>query len=139
LTHGVYHFTAKIVKRKDGRSVVGAAAYRAGSLLHENSTGITHDYRDKDGVAHSEILAPDGAPDWVYDRLTLWNTVDAVETRKDAQLARDIEIGLPIELKQSEQIALARDFARRAFVDKGMVADFAVHLDNPRTHTPTSC
>jgi Ti-type conjugative transfer relaxase TraA len=77
-------------------------------------------------------LAPDGAPDWVYDRLTLWNTVDAVETRKDAQLARDIEIGLPIELKESEQIALARDFARREFVAKGMVADFAVHLDNPQ-------
>jgi len=95
----IYHFTAKIVKRTDGRSVVGAAAYRAGSLLHENSTGITHDYRDKDGVAHSEILAPDRAPDWVYDRLTLWNTVDAIETRKDAQLARDIEIGLPIELQ----------------------------------------
>jgi MobA/MobL family len=43
------------VKRTEGRSVVGAAAYRAGSILHENSTGITHDYRDKDGVAHSDM------------------------------------------------------------------------------------
>jgi hypothetical protein len=98
----IYHFTAEIVKRKDGRSVVG--------------------------VAHSEILAPDGASDWVDDRFTLWNTVDAVETRKDAQLARDIEVGLPIELTKSELVALARDFTRRAFVAKGMVADFAVHL-----------
>jgi ATP-dependent exoDNAse (exonuclease V) alpha subunit len=54
------------------------------------------------------------------------------EKRKDAQLAREIEIGLPVELTQREQIALARDYARREFVAKGMVADLGVHLDNPQ-------
>jgi hypothetical protein len=34
-----------------------------------------------------------GAVDWVFDREQLWNAVEAAERRKDAQLAREIEIG----------------------------------------------
>jgi ATP-dependent exoDNAse (exonuclease V) alpha subunit len=120
-----------------GESAVAGAAYRAASLLHEERTGITHDYTRKRGVEHAEILAPEGAPSWVFDRETLWNTVELAEKRKDAQVAREIEIGLPVELSKREQIALARDFARREFVAKGMVADFGIHLDNsqnPHAH-----
>jgi len=128
----IYHFHAKMVKRAQGQSVVAGAAYRSGSLLHEESTGLIHDYRNKPGVEFSEILAPDGAPEWVHDRTMLWNAVDKVEARKDAQLAREIEIGLPIELAEREQERLLKDFARREFVSKGMVADLAIHRDNPQ-------
>ena len=127
----IYHFHAKLVKRGQGQSAIAAAAYRSGSKLYEASTGITHDYTHKHGVEHSEILAPAGAPAWVFDRATLWNTVEASETRKDAQVAREIEVGLPIELKDNEQVALLRDFVKREFVSKGMVADIGVHRDNP--------
>ena len=133
----IYHLSAKIISRADGRSVVAAAAYRAGESLKEESTGITFDYTRKQGVAHREILAVEGAPRWVYDRLTLWNSVDRVEKRRDAQLAREIEIGLPVELDHDQQVALARDFARREFVNRGMVADLAIHRQdahNPHAH-----
>ena len=76
----IYHLTAKMVKRSAGRSAVAAAAYRSGSLLHEEATGITHDYSRKVGVEHTEILAPDEAPAWVFDRGRLWNAVEAAET-----------------------------------------------------------
>jgi Ti-type conjugative transfer relaxase TraA len=127
----IYHFHAKMVKRAEGQSVIAGAAYRSGSKLYEESTGITHDYTHKQGVEHSEILAPTGAPEWVFDRATLWNAVEAAEKRKDAQVAREIEVGLPIELEDNEQIALVRDFVRREFISRGMVADFNVHRDNP--------
>jgi Ti-type conjugative transfer relaxase TraA len=127
----IYHFHAKMVHRAKGQSTVAAAAYRSGSRLVEESTGITHDYINKPGVDHTEILAPEGAPAWVFDRHTLWNTVEASEKRKDAQVAREIEVGLPIELKDKEQVALLRDFVNREFVAKGMVADIGVHRDNP--------
>jgi Ti-type conjugative transfer relaxase TraA len=76
-------------------------------------------------------LAPEGAAEWVFDRERLWNTVEAFEDRKDSQVAREIEIGLPIELSKAEQIELLRDFVKREFVSRGMVADFSLHLDNP--------
>ncbi len=126
-----YHFTVKIVSRTHGRSVVGAAAYRSGTRLKENSTQLTYDYTRKHGVEHTEILAPNNAPSWVFDRSQLWNTVDQVEKRKDAQLARDMEIALPIELDNNAQVELLRDFVRHEFVAKGMVADCAIHRDNP--------
>ena len=131
MTVAIYHFHAKLVKRGQGQSAVAGAAYRSGSKLYEASTGITHDYTFKSGVEHSEILLPQGAPEWMADRQTLWNAVEAAETRKDAQVAREIEVGLPIELKDKEQVALLRDFVTREFVAKGMVADIGIHRDNP--------
>ena len=127
----IYHLHAKIVSRGAGRSVVAAAAYRAGAELRDEQVGLTFDYTKKSGVDHAEILAPDGAPAWVIDRGALWNAVEAVEKRKDAQLAREIEVALPIELTKAEQVALVRDFAMQQFVAKGMVVDLAVHRDNP--------
>ena len=135
----IYHQTTKMVKRSDGRNAVAAAAYRAGISLYEEATGLTHDYSKKMGVEHSEILAPENAPQWVFDRQVLWNTVEAAEDRKDAQVAREIEIGLPLELTKNEQIALLRDFVQREFVARGMVADFSLHLDNPENPMRTSC
>lgn len=133
----IYHLTAKVISREKGRSVVAAAAYRAGDSLYDERLGQTFDYTRKQGVRHTEILAPEGVPAWIYSRERLWNAVEASEKRKDSQLAREIEIGLPWELDAEAQIALLRDFAQREFVSKGMVADFALHrdnLENPHAH-----
>jgi Ti-type conjugative transfer relaxase TraA len=127
----IYHLSVKLVKRESGRSSVASAAYRAAAILIEDRTGQTHDYTRKVGVEHSEILAPEGAPDWVYDRGTLWNTIERIEKRRDAQLAREVEVGLPIELDGPGQLSLLRQFVRREFVARGMVADFSIHRDDP--------
>jgi ATP-dependent exoDNAse (exonuclease V) alpha subunit len=133
----IYHFSAKIVSRKEGRSVVAAAAYRAGEQLYDRHIGQTFDYTRKAGVEYTEILAPAESPSWIHDRESLWNAVEDVERRKDAQLAREIEIGLPVELTKERQVELLRDFAQRTFVSRGMVADIALHRDNmqnPHAH-----
>jgi Ti-type conjugative transfer relaxase TraA len=133
----IYHLSAKIIARSSGRTVVAAAAYRAGASLHDEASGVTFDYTRKRGVEHTEILAPHNAPDWVFDRSRLWNAVEAAEKRKDAQLAREIEVGLPVELGRDEQVALLKDFIQREFISKGMVAEFAIHRDkahNPHAH-----
>lgn len=79
------------------------------------------------GVEHVEIIAPAGAPAWVHDRARLWNAVEAGEKRKDAQLARDIELALPHELTPVQRLDLVRGFVASAFVSQGMVADIAIH------------
>ena len=133
----IYHLSAKIVSRKEGRSVVAAAAYRSGEALHDQHVGQTFDYTRKAGVEHTEILAPAESPSWIRHRETLWNAVERIERRKDAQLAREIEIGLPVELTKERQVDLLRDFTQRTFVSTGMVADIALHRDNmenPHAH-----
>lgn len=123
----IYHLSAKVISRAGGRSSVAAAAYRSGGRLRDNRQGVEHDYSRKGGVVHTEILAPETAPDWMQDRDQLWNAVEAVERRRDAQLAREIEIALPRELGPGARLELIRGFVQRAFVDRGMVADLAVH------------
>src|ERR1700678_1361165 len=127
----IYHFTAKIVSREKGQYAVASAAYRAADCLYDERLGVTWNYTRKEGVAHTEILAPEGVPTWIYNRERLWNAVEAIEIRKDAQLARDLEVALPRELDAEAQIVLLRDFVQREFVKKRMVADFAQHRDNP--------
>jgi ATP-dependent exoDNAse (exonuclease V) alpha subunit len=116
---------------------VAAAAYRAADCLYDERLGQTWDYTRKQGVRHAEILAPGGVPAWIYNRERLWNVTETIEQRKDAQLAREIEIALPRELNAEAQITLLRDFVQREFVSKGMVADCSLHrdnLENPHAH-----
>jgi Ti-type conjugative transfer relaxase TraA len=125
----IYHFSAKIISRGSGRSAVAAAAYRSASRFHDERLGRHHDFTNKAGVIHSEVMLPDGAPERLADRETLWNEVEAVEKRKDAQLAREVEFAIPRELTQAQGIALARDFVATEFVARGMIADVNVHWD----------
>lgn len=135
-----YHLSAQPVKRSEGRSVVAMAAYRAGVLLKDERRGTDVDYRRRRGVMHAEILAPDDAAEWLLDRESLWNAVERMEVRKDAQLAREINMALPHELTDDERLKLVRSFVREHFVSLGMVADFAIHApvpekgDDPRNH-----
>jgi Ti-type conjugative transfer relaxase TraA len=132
----IYHFTAKVIRRSHGRSAVAAAAYRSASAFTDQRQGQSFDYSDKSGVIHSEILLPEGAPEWMRDREQLWNAAEAAEKRRDAQVAREVEFALPEELKDFEAIGLAREFVVREFVARGMVADLNVHWDegNPHAH-----
>ena len=111
---------------------MAAAAYRAAEELHDKLLDQDHDYTAKQHVVHREIMLPDGAPERWLDRATLWNEVEAAERRKDAVLARDIEISLPRELGQAEAVALVQGFVREQFVSRGMVADLNVHWTKAR-------
>ena len=132
----IYHFSAKVVSRANGSSAVASAAYRSASELHDDRLNRDHDFSDKAGVIHSEVMLPDGAPERLDDRATLWNEVEAGEKRKDAQLAREVEFSIPREMEEKQGVQLARDFVKKQFVDRGMVADLNVHWDKAKDGTP---
>jgi Ti-type conjugative transfer relaxase TraA len=125
----IYHFSAKVISRAAGSSALAAAAYRSASRLHDQRLDRHHDFSNKAGVIHSEVMLPEGAPEHLSDRERLWNEVEGAEKRIDAQLAREIEFAIPRELSPEMGIPLARDFVEREFVGLGMVADLNVHWD----------
>ena len=43
----IYHCLVKIIGRSKGKSVIAAAAYRAGKKLYDRETGLTHDFTDR--------------------------------------------------------------------------------------------
>jgi Ti-type conjugative transfer relaxase TraA len=127
----IYHLSTQIISRGGGRSVVAAQAYRAAKKIHDERLGKTFDFTRKSGVEHTEIMVPDVAPAWMKDRKKLWNAIEKLEKRKDAQLAREVQVALPKELSKEAQVELAREFVKEHFTKHGMVADLAVHRDNP--------
>ena len=98
----IYHCNISIVSRGKGKSAVAAAAYRSGEKITNEWDGMTHDYTRKRGVVHTEILLPPHAPPSFSDRATLWNSVELYEKAGNAQLAREIDAALPIELSREE-------------------------------------
>lgn len=157
----MFHLRAKIIGRSGGASAAGATAYRAGSRvatahmayvagekLTDPTTRKVHDYRAKGridkngyGVLHREVLAPEGAPAWVFDLQKLANAVEGREKRRDAQLYRELEVSLPRELGLEDWKAMLRVFVERTCVREGMIAAVFIHNerasdggDNPHAH-----
>lgn len=82
-------------------------------------------------------MLPTHAPPSFSDRSALWNSVEESEKSNNAQLAREVEIALPIELSREEQTRLVRGYCSSQFVSKGMCADFNIHdtgNGNPHAH-----
>ncbi|WP_375327139.1 MobA/MobL family protein [Candidatus Tisiphia endosymbiont of Nemotelus uliginosus] len=145
----IYHLNKSSVQRSEGQSAVASAAYISGSKLTYNivdgDTNVelsrTFDYSNKLGLAFSQILAPDNAPSWVYNREELWSKAEAAEGRINARPAYKFITALPKELTLEQNIELAQQFATKYLVSSGMVADVNIHYDNennPRCNAMTT-
>lgn len=127
------------ITRGSGGSAMKAAAYRSCSKLSlsvtDKETNITvdlvSDYSSKKGLAYSQIHAPENAPDWTYDRQSLWQRVEDVETKENARLAGEYTMALPKEFTVEQNIALIKEFVEEVFVSCGIVVDVNFHNDNP--------
>ena len=146
----IFHLSAQIIGKGGGRSAVAAAAYRHCAKMEREETGEDIDYSRKGGNAHSEFALPDGAPAWIAEfakthtpaetSAYFWNAVEQNETRRDAQLMREIVLALPNELTREQNIELVRDYVGRELSARGITADWAFHdmKDNPHVHLMTS-
>lgn len=126
----IFYSRAKTIGAKQG-SIVKAVAYRSGQKLRRDKTGEVADYSRKQGVIHSEIIAPDTASNWTSDREQLWNKVEAAEKRKDARYAREIILALPHELTNEQNIVLLQHYIKSNLAPMGMVADYSIHVPDP--------
>jgi ATP-dependent exoDNAse (exonuclease V) alpha subunit len=133
----IFHCSAKIFKRSEGKNSLASAAYRSGQELYDERTETRFKFAGADRVMHTEIIAPADAPEWALDRQGLWNSVEQSEKRKDSQLAREFELALPVELDLDQQRDLVRGWAAAQFTAFGIVADVAIH-DGRRSNKPAN-
>lgn len=134
--NGYYLFSASMVN-KSNQSVVAMASYRSDEKLYSERDGLTKKYKDHTIKPESFILSPHNAPSWTKDREKLWNEVETYEDRDNAQLARNILLGLPNDMTNEQQLELTKEYVQEEFVDEGMVADVSIHRDdknNPHAH-----
>lgn len=131
----IYHLEAQIIGRSEGRNAVACAAYRAGEKLYCEETQAYKNFDRKQHITYKAIMLPPNAPREYADRATLWNAVQKIEKNKNAQLCREFNIALPIEFSEEQQIAVLNEFLQ-PLVDRGMIADIAIHdiKGNPHAH-----
>jgi len=130
------------ISRGAGRSVVAAAAYRAGERLRDERSGRLHNHSKRIDVPHKEILLPKDLDvnqiPWVKERAELWNAAERAERRRDARVGREFQIGLPHELSADQRRELARAFSQELADRYQAVVDLAVHeprpAGDPRNH-----
>jgi ATP-dependent exoDNAse (exonuclease V) alpha subunit len=131
----IYFMSMKTFGRGGGGSATQAVAYRAGERIRDERTGRVFDYSDRAGVMHTEIVLPskfeDADMSWAHDRSTLWNAVEAAETRSNSRVAREFLVALPVELSPEQRLQLVRNFTHELVERHGFAADFAIHA--PRT------
>jgi hypothetical protein len=129
---GFYHCSVKNVGRSNGRSIVAAAAYRAGERLFDEITGQYADYRARGGVIDSFIITCADTPDWALAaareaRQRLWNEAERAEPRANGRLATELELALPHELTAEQRKELVSVFVLQIVEKYGVAADVAIH------------
>jgi hypothetical protein len=146
----MYRLEVKLHPIGGGRSILAAAAYRAGSRLAERDAGTlaaaayrtgeaqeeggrVHDFTRKRGILASEIHAPQHTPERLLDRGCLWREVEAAERKKDgtprqqARGSREAILSIPRGLTLEQGIDLVRGWVSEQCVMRGMIADVAWH------------
>ncbi len=123
----IFHLTTKVISRGKGQSAIAAAAYRSGERLRDEQTGEIKEYKARaERIEFEGMFAPKDAPEWAQERNQFWNHVERTETRKDARLAREIEIALPHEFTAEQRRWAVQDFVREQFTRKGYAVDVAI-------------
>jgi hypothetical protein len=135
----VYFLYMKTFGRANGSSAPGAIAYRAGERIRDERTGRIYDHSNRQDVMHKEIILPGrfaGADvAWAQDRAILWNAAEAAESRKNARVAREYLVALPVELAPDQRLGLVRGYAQDLADRYRYAVDFAIHAprDDPRS------
>ena len=124
------HASADQIGRSDGRSSVAAAAYRSGELLHDERTGLTHDYTKKSGVEYSRVYTPYNAPEELRDRENLWNAVEKKENRKNSTTAHELELSFPHEFNAMQRREAGDSISRELMNRYNCAVDIAIHHPN---------
>jgi ATP-dependent exoDNAse (exonuclease V) alpha subunit len=127
----VYFLNLKTFGRAGGSSAVSAAAYRAGERIRDERTGKIYDHSERQDVMHKEIVLPGQFREeemaWARDRANLWNTAEKAENRKNARVAREYLVALPVELSPEQRITLVTGFSKELSDRYGFAVDLAIH------------
>jgi ATP-dependent exoDNAse (exonuclease V) alpha subunit len=127
----IYFLNIKTFGRAGGSSAASAAAYRAGERIHDERTGKTFDHSQRQDVMHKEIVLPgkfaDDDMSWARDRSSLWNLAESAETRKNARVAREYLVALPVELSPQQRVGLVKGFSQELSDRYGFAVDVAIH------------
>ena len=156
-----YRCSCKIGKRRaKGSNAISHYAYISASIEYDEERNKTWKYTGKNEVIYTETILPKHIEEirpQYKDGNILWNDIQKLEKHSRAQLYREYEINLPIEIqdiikaepdlekrKQLEQAGnayyaeLAKEYAD-VFTKQGQCCSVAVHNKDGNPHVHIMC
>ena len=122
----------QVHSRGNDHSAVAGAAYRLGLRLYDVRAKKWHDFRRRklgEEIVRALTIAPEGSPDWATDPGELWNRAEAAEKRKDAQVARDYRIPIPLGLTDQVAGDMSEAMARFIAEELHTAVSIGLHRD----------
>jgi hypothetical protein len=107
-----------------------------GRLVDER-TGKRYSYIGRDHtLVHHEIILPAGADKRFLNPQILWSAAEFAERRRDAQVGRELILGLPAdtEISHADRVFLAKAFVQEHFISKGLAAQIDIHASHSSNH-----
>ena len=127
------HLHVRPHSRSAGHSAAAALAYRMGLALVDSRTGREHDYSRRSGVADTGFAFGAHRPAWHADDAQAFaDALESAETRKNARIARDIEVSLPHEMTDAQRRALAAEWAQSLSATYAAPVAWALHRPDRR-------
>jgi hypothetical protein len=143
----IFHLTTKIhgLGSDPNLNALRSYAYRSGTKIVDPVTGSIYNFTSKQSeVVLTETITPSELiPDWMKDGAQLWRSIQTFEEeggRRDAQIFREIECSLAIELGIDQWTTIIHRFIREQLTSKGIICSFSVHFKpgNPHVHIMTT-
>lgn len=115
-----------IVSRGDGHSAAKRSAYQAcGKAVDYEGRAFDFSRKRKEHV-RTIVLAPEGAPEWIWEPDTLWQRAAAAEKRTDAQEARIVDFSMPRQVPEALWESCIR-YVYAPFIERGMIFQIDIH------------
>lgn len=130
----------EFLKRSDNKNACCKAAYNSRGKIkfngHDFSPSKTYNWSYKEKCVHSEILLPNHVDPSFKSPEILWNAAEAVETKKNSQVAKEVLLALPDDacLSIEDRIELGRRFIIETYVSKGLAAQIDIHPPEIKTY-----
>ena len=120
----IYHIDIKAHSRSLNVHAIALSSYRSGEKLLCDADGKIRNCRrgNKSAVEFTALLNNRD-----LSRERLWNKAESMERRKDAVVAREIELGLPCELSLQEHKELSLTMGQKIAERYNCAVDLAVH------------
>jgi MobA/MobL family len=122
----IYHASTSAVSRGSGHSTTAKSAYISCDKITDEITGEIHNYENKKGLEHSDIVLPDGI-DKKISASELWNKAELAEGRKDSRVGREWVVGLPHELNKEQRINLSQAISQELANRYQVGTQYAIH------------
>lgn len=129
MPHAAAHHEIRTIKRSAGQSASARIAYICRSVVHDERTGETHRYRDRENeLGAVQLVGFDGTPE------ELANQLEAGEKRRDGQVGRSTILALPHELDEHAQARVVLAFQRANLERYGCRSVSAIHRKDGNHH-----